>query len=239
MRFAVGLVVIAFALKGFAPAQELSKAEYASLNAEKLTDTERLYVENAMVTGKDEWVRKKRPPEIEWKKGNIGLMDFDRQRVRVRVIDGRSMVVTTMTFIPGNAVQPSTYQSDVSFLITGLDTSDIAEDDDELKIPLGTTFVYAGVEEGVKHLEAIDLEKVTPIVDRLLESRGRRTWTIGNRCARGKMTSSPGAATVRLELPDGEKVAIKRAQLKAADRDWLDGELKRRREKTKAAGPAQ
>jgi hypothetical protein len=228
-------LLIGLALCRVANAQALSKDEAASLDAEHLTTAERLYVENAMVTGKDEWAVLKRPPEIDWKRGNIGMMHFDDQHVQVRVIDGKSMVVTTMTFVRGTAFQPSYDKPKESFLITGLDTSNIADDADEVKIPLGATFVYMGVEGRVKHLEAIDLEKMTPIVDRLLESRSRRTWAIGNRCVRGKMTSSPGAATVRLELPDGEKVSIKRTQLKPADREWLEGELKRRREKAKAA----
>lgn len=114
-----------------------------------------------------------------------------------------------------------------------------AEADDQnlnLHLPKGLVVVVVGSKSyttaigamrTVRHLAVVNLERVQPFVEQVLEGRGMRTWTISKRECRAAFQSS-SSRWINLKSPSGDSRRVARADLSESDRKWIIEELRRR-----------
>lgn len=207
---------------------DLSEEERRLISS--LPEPERLYVEYALSHGRDQY----------W-----GIADGDKIKHGIamrllakyaflQVVDNSNVIVTLKKDV--RTRDGFVEVAGDSFWVSGVDTSKMTDDDEELKVPDDTIFVVAGnrqyetaanAKRTIKHLAAVDMDTASPVLEKLMSARGMRTWTLNGRPARARYES--GTNPVTLKTPDGETLRIPRRSLSREELQWLREQIRERR----------
>lgn len=189
-----------------------------------------------------------------WKTGDAG--DIEIGRASVQVVGKTSMLVTTLHPVStrpafsGKASPVDVYnriQSGISsepvyelgetIWIDGIDTKDFVDGDRIVKFSDDVAFVVvpsttyptaAGGTNTVKRITAVSQSKLAPVIERLLQEQGVRTWTDQDGHSL-RASYIVGGTVVKLQLLNGDTLEVAKKFLSDSDQKWLREELIRRR----------